>query len=160
MVEDKKETILNLNTAQSFQVVVISLPFKTHLANMARPGTFGRTVRELLKVNNLPDVILPENAPSYEIFGAINGLTNAQILTVQVHPQETQQMKEDSDDESIEIAAKVSDIMPCPEDKSVRQKIEMYSGDKDRPTHEREITPTPANSPSRNKTKEDETLRK
>lgn len=71
MVE-KQDTILNLNTVQSFKVMVITI--QAHLANMAKPGTFGKTVRELLRLNNLPDVVLPDDAPSFESFSAINGL--------------------------------------------------------------------------------------
>lgn len=61
---------------------------QARLANMAEPGTFGKTVRELLKMNNLPDVVLPDDAPSYEIFGAINGLCNTELPTVLTHTQE------------------------------------------------------------------------
>lgn len=40
MVESKQEIILNLNSVQSFKVMVIII--QAHLANMANPGTFGR----------------------------------------------------------------------------------------------------------------------
>lgn len=50
IVEGKQETVLNLNTVQSFQVMVIAI--QAHLANMAKPGTFGKTVRELLKLTS------------------------------------------------------------------------------------------------------------
>lgn len=161
MVEKKKDTVINLNTAQSFQVMVITI--HAHLSNTARPGTFGQTVRELLKLNNLPDVILPNDAPLYEIFGAINGLQPAQIPTVQVQPPEHLHMDLESEQEEDEIevaSARISDILPRPEVNSVRQKIELYSAEKDKEITYKDITPTPANSTSRESTKEEEILKK
>lgn len=93
MVERKTKSVINLNKAKSFQVLVITI--HAHLANMARPGSFGKTVRELLKLNNLPDVILPDDAPSFEIFGAINGLQPLDIP--EVRTQHGGHGREDSD---------------------------------------------------------------
>lgn len=161
MVESKQDTILNLNTVQSFKVMVITI--QAHLANMAKPGTFGKTVRELLKLNNLPDVVLPDNAPSFEIFEAINGL-NQQSSPIQISTQSTEENQEDEGSDMEIAAARLSDILPRPEDKSVRQKIEMYGGEEDRSRYTSEVTHTPANSPTRTETRtetqEEEILKK
>lgn len=50
-------------------------------------------------------------------------------------------------------AARLSDILPRPEEKSVKQKIVMYGGEEDRTRCSSEISPTPANSPARTETK-------
>lgn len=47
LVGGTQETVLNLNSVRSSQVLVITI--QAHLANMARPGSFGRTMKELLK---------------------------------------------------------------------------------------------------------------
>lgn len=132
MVEKKRDAVINLNSAQSFQAMFITI--HAHLANMACPGTFGKTVRKLLRLNNLPDIIVPDDALSHEIFGALNGLTGDQMPTVKVmqDAQDIQDM-EDSDDKDevgIEIEGKVSDIMPRPKAKSVRQKLKMYTSER------------------------------
>lgn len=58
------------------------LPIQAHLANMANPGSFDQTVRELMKLNNLLDIVLPGDASSFEIFRAINGMTAEQVPEV------------------------------------------------------------------------------
>lgn len=64
-------TVLNLNSDLSVKILTITI--NAHLHNIARPGTFGRTVKHLLQLNGLPEVILPDNAPSADIFGVISG---------------------------------------------------------------------------------------
>lgn len=51
---------------------------QAHLHNLAISGTVGKLARALLRKNNMPDVILPDDAPSALIFGAFNGLTSTQ----------------------------------------------------------------------------------
>lgn len=80
---------------------MLVITIHAHLANMAHPGTFGSTVRELLKINKLPDVILPDDAPSYEIFGTINGLQPTDIPAVKT--QHGRQRRVDSDLEEIDV---------------------------------------------------------
>lgn len=58
-------------------------------------------------------------------------------------------MEEAEDETDIDIARNISDIKPRPEDKSVRQKMEMCTSDSDRQINIRDTTPTPENSPSR-----------
>lgn len=67
----KPDSNIQLNSNMSFKI--LALTFQTHLMNIARLGTFGRTMCELLRLNNLLDVIYPDDAPSAEIFGVING---------------------------------------------------------------------------------------
>lgn len=90
-------------------------------------------------------------------FLTINGLNQTQIPLVQAS---THEIEDEGDDESdMEITAKASDIMPRPEDKSVKLKIELYTVETERPSRNREITPTPGNSPDREENRE-ELLRK
>lgn len=42
--------------------------------NLAKPGSFGNSMKDLLKLNNLPEVNMPDDAPSTAIFGVINCL--------------------------------------------------------------------------------------
>lgn len=80
----------------------IVITIHAHLANMAQPGTFGKTVRNLLKLNNLPDGVLPEDAPSFEIFGTINGLRPTEIPPVQVQHGVVQCDYSDSEEVDVE----------------------------------------------------------
>lgn len=76
MVESRRDTILNMNSIASLKMMNITV--QTHLHNLAKPGAFRKIVRSLLRMNNMPDVVLPDDAPSALIFVAINGLTQAQ----------------------------------------------------------------------------------
>ena len=58
--------VLNLTSEMSFKAMFILI--HAHLANIAVPGSFGATVKKLLRKNNLPEVELPDDAPSAEIF--------------------------------------------------------------------------------------------
>lgn len=65
----RQDSIIQLNSNTSFKI--LSLTVQAHLINLARPGTFGMTMQELLRLNNLPDVVYLDDAPSPEIFGVI-----------------------------------------------------------------------------------------
>ena len=73
--------ILNLNNDLSFKAMLILI--HAHLSNIAIPGSFGATVKKLLKKNNLPEVDLPDDAPSSQIFRMATNLPklNTEIIT-------------------------------------------------------------------------------
>lgn len=50
--------------------------------------------------------------------------------------------------------------MPRPEDKSVKQKVEIYAGEKEKPTDVRNVTPTSASSCIREESREGEITKK
>lgn len=64
------QTILQVSDRLSTQIIVIIA--EAHFYNLAHPGSFGRRVNQLLQLNNLPTVKLPEDAPSSSIFNIIN----------------------------------------------------------------------------------------
>ena len=72
-----EQPILNLNNDMSFKAMVILI--HAHLSNIANPGCFGATVKELLRKNNLPLVELPDHAPSAEIFRVAANFPNENI---------------------------------------------------------------------------------
>lgn len=64
------QTILQVSDKLSTQIIVIIA--EAHFYNLAHPGSFSRRVNQLLQLNNLPTVKLPEDAPSSSIFNIIN----------------------------------------------------------------------------------------
>lgn len=65
----RKKTILNLSSQISVTLLVIII--EAHLENLAQPGTFGWTVKTLMRKNNLPEIEMSDDAPSAAIFGAM-----------------------------------------------------------------------------------------
>ena len=88
-----EQPVLALNSDMSFKAMVILI--HAHLANIANPGCFGTTVKKLLKINNLPNVNLPDDAPSAEIFRMATNIPgeNVKIYT------EDQDNESDSEEE-------------------------------------------------------------
>ena len=87
-----EQPTLNLQSDMSFKAMVILI--HAHLANIAQPGSFGTTVKNLLKKNNLPIVHLPDDAPSSEIFRIA---TNFPRDDIQVNIQEDSDSEGDTD---------------------------------------------------------------
>lgn len=149
MVDSRQETVLNLNIVGSFQVMVIII--QAHLANMAKPGSFGRTLRELLRLNNLPDVVVPDDAPSCEIFGAINGLTGTQMPKVYTQPPEGQVQQRpqmDTDDKEIDVTVGTCENQSRPVNKSDKQTLQ-HNTESLAIASALDIPPMPMNSPER-----------
>lgn len=89
--------VLSLNSDMSFKATVIII--HAHLANIATPGTFGSTVKELLRKNQLPDVELPDNAPSAQIFKMMTNFPGNDI-TVKVAEPVSQQDEEEEEEQT------------------------------------------------------------
>lgn len=149
LVENRQETVLNLNTVGSFQVMVLTI--QAHLANMAKPGTFGKTLRELLRLNNLPDVVLPDNAPSFEIFGAINGLSPNQVPQLNMPPNEVDKSNQpllQMEEEEIDVTIGTQDQNATVLEPSVKPRPNIQPSIPEAATST-DIPPTPINSPQR-----------
>ena len=87
-----EQPTLNLSSDMSFKAMVILI--HAHLANLAQPGSYGATVKSLLKKNNLPIVNLPDDAPSSEIFRIA---TNFPREDINVKTQDYSDSDEDTD---------------------------------------------------------------
>lgn len=119
---------------------------------MAKPGSFGKTIKELFKLNSLPEVTLPDDAPSFEIFGAINGMTteeNPLVRTTVPEEMEEEDHTQQEMDTDLLPTGKLSDILSRPEDQSVREKIQRYTEEIRMTQQPDDIPPTPSNSPKR-----------
>lgn len=57
------------NSGQS----TLALLLEANLVNITEPGSSPRAYAELCKMNNLPVLIFPENAPSNEILAGLGG---------------------------------------------------------------------------------------
>lgn len=125
---------------------------------MARPGTFGKTVKELFQLNNLPEVKLPDDALSFEIFGAINGITTEEMPEVRTQAMEMEEDGTQSQqlDEDVQTTGRPSDLLPRPEEQSVREKIQLYTKESRKSSQIDDIRPTPSNSPERGDRHEEE----
>lgn len=77
-----EETTLQLTSGTSFKILAITI--NVHLANLAVPRSFGATARELFRLNGLPDLKLPDNAPSEKLFGAMMGQNTLGNLTTRL----------------------------------------------------------------------------
>lgn len=55
------ETVLSLNGELSFTILAITI--NAHLINLAKPGTFGKEIKELLRLNKLPEINIPVDLP-------------------------------------------------------------------------------------------------
>lgn len=80
-------TILQLNSGNHMKIITILI--HAHLINLARPGSFGRTVSELLAKNGLQDVALPDDVPSAEVFSVRMGEGIPPVETVTTTAAET-----------------------------------------------------------------------
>lgn len=98
-LKQPESPVLNLNSDLSFKAMVIII--HAHLANIATPGTFGATVKQLLIKNNLPQVILPDDAPSAQIFQMVSSFPGDNI-TINVNEPRTQAHAEESSTETDE----------------------------------------------------------
>lgn len=67
-------TVLQLDNNMPFKILTIII--NAHLINIARPGTFSRSVKEMMSMNGLPEVNLPDNVPSCEIFKVVRSNTD------------------------------------------------------------------------------------
>lgn len=120
-------TVLQLNNDISFKIMTITI--NAHLINIAKPGTFGKTVKNLLRLNGLPEVILPDNAPSAEIFGIISGSNfntdvNLQLNDPPLAPQPPPSDDEMSEDEQdVDVIGNDARIPPHPPPKSKPTKM-------------------------------------
>lgn len=65
-----EQTVLQLNNNISLKVLILSV--QAHLHNLTKPGSFNNKLNQLLELNGLPTVILPDDAPSCELFKIIN----------------------------------------------------------------------------------------
>lgn len=105
---------LQLNPDMSFKAMVIII--LAHLANIARPGTFGAIIKQLLKQSNLPEVILPDDAPSADIFRTVSAFPGNDLkVTVTEDPE--------SDTES-DIETTVDDETEAEEDEGMQKEEE------------------------------------
>lgn len=95
------ETILQVSDKLSLQVLVIIA--EAHVYNMVKPGTFARRVNHLLELNGLPKVILPDDAPSNDIFNVINRLP--EYAATPDEEMEEQEELEEIDEEPAAAAA-------------------------------------------------------
>ena len=73
----EKKTITNL----------MSCMMHAHLINAAIPGSYNTEINRVLKLNNLPAIILPDNPPSQQILDLTKGV---QTATTQENTQTTQ----------------------------------------------------------------------
>ena len=80
-----EQPILSLHSDTSFKAMVILI--HAHLANIAHPGSFGATVKKLLKINNLPNVNLPDDAPSAAIFRMTSNIAGENINVFTTDPE-------------------------------------------------------------------------
>lgn len=92
-----EQTVLQITNTMSQTIVVIIV--EAHLHNMINPGTFNQRVNQLLHLNNLPQVNMPDNAPSSELFNIITQLPEY----AQEDNQEEEMPSDDSNTE-VEIA--------------------------------------------------------
>lgn len=116
---------------------------------MAKPGSFGKTLRKLPRLNNLPDVVVPDDAPSYEIFGAINGLSGSRLPKVHTQPpdMETQQHHDMTiDDEEIDVTVGTCENQSLPVNRLDAQ-THTHNTDSLVVATVPDIPPTPLNSP-------------
>lgn len=121
--QQQEKTILNLTS--DISVKLMGIIIQAHLVNIARPGTFGRVVKELLVNNNLPSINMPDDSPSAEIFGAMR--LSAQPRQVQQQQQQQQQVTTEEDMERMEGATAVehTEIAESESDEEIEEGGEM-----------------------------------
>lgn len=154
---NRSDSVIQLNSNTSFKILALTV--QAHLMNIAKPGTFGRTMRELLRLNNLPDVVYPDDAPSAEIFGVINSSQGGDINTVTIPSN----IYDESSDEEVDIMSEDEPGSeagssqgarglppPPPISKPQRKpKITSFAKPSQKPqTKPKVIPPTPAPSPT------------
>lgn len=62
-----KGPILMVSSSETLEVLTIQV--HSHLANIAKPGTYSQEANKLLKLNGMKtQLILPDNPPSEDIF--------------------------------------------------------------------------------------------
>ena len=116
---------LNLNTDLSFKAMIILI--HAHLANIARPGSFGKTVKTLLRQNNLPEVNLPDDAPSAEIFRVTSSFPCDDInVHVNEETEAGSEVETDSEEEEIEVEEDMIESIQKP-DLSTRSKLQQQN---------------------------------
>lgn len=96
-LKQPESPVLHLNNDMSFKALVIII--HAHLANIARPGTFGSSVKQLLRQNNLPEVILPDDAPSADIFNTVAAFPGEDLKVLVTEEMETQSDEMETEDE-------------------------------------------------------------
>lgn len=109
-----EQTILNLNSDISIKILTIIIT--AHLENLAKPGSFGAAAKTLLRMNNLPDINLPDDAPSAAIFGAMKTSETSTEQSETARPQEgavalpTEEQDTTTDEGSIEIGSEQQEM--------------------------------------------------
>lgn len=108
----QEQPVLQLDNVTQFKTFAIII--QAHLVNLARPGSFGNTIKELCTRNNLPTIDFPENSPSMDIFRTVMGnnissqALNFEIL-VPTTTEDTQTAAGEEDDTRSESIASTSD---------------------------------------------------
>ena len=129
---------LHLHSDMSFKAMVIII--HAHLANIANPGTFGATVKNLLKQNNLPHVNLPDNAPSSEIFKSVSGFPGNDLNVLL--PEQNNKINEmDSDSSNADVNVEDSEESDQANEKD--NNMEVSEPESDESEHTQTIKKTP-----------------
>lgn len=155
-----EKTVLNLSSRIS--VTLLGIIIEAHLENLALPGTFGRTVKRLMRKNNLPEIEMPDDAPSAAIFGAMTAdpATTTGGMPEQDYQQKQQQDHIDEDEQATALpTGKVTETETQSSDEEEEMEdeddgeIEMqYTPVKEKTRrYEKAIPPAPPSSPAKKK---------
>lgn len=60
-------TVTNINLGKDTAATILTCMLHAHFMNIAQPGSYNLEMNKLLKANNLPQVNLPDNPPSFQI---------------------------------------------------------------------------------------------
>lgn len=92
-------TVLQVTDKTTLQIIVLIA--EAHIYNMVNPGTFGKRVNQLLQLNGLPRVNLPDDAPSNEIFNVVNRIP--EFTATRDEDEDAMEGDDDSDDSNAEV---------------------------------------------------------
>lgn len=85
-------TTLQVDDNMPFKILTIII--NAHLINIARPGSFAKSVKEMFKMNGLPTVNLPDNVPSSDIFKIVRGNSTNLAMDLQLQSYQDYQGEE------------------------------------------------------------------
>ncbi|MPC84372.1 hypothetical protein E2C01_079110 [Portunus trituberculatus] len=92
--------IHNINIEKDTATKILTCILHSHMHNIANPGSYNDELNKLLKLNNLPSIILPPNPPSKSI---MNPKADHEIITKEV--QVANEPEEETEIEEIEEEA-------------------------------------------------------
>ena len=88
---------------------ILTCMMHAHLQNIANPGCYNTEANKLFKANNLPQVILPDNPPSLEIFNIANATPEKEIHREEMETQEAHaqvEEREENEEEEVDVGTK------------------------------------------------------